>query len=383
MATPDVLDFDGLLKPISDENPSGAELKENDRLRGVYQAAKDARETARATEKRLYQSAWLDEPGSAPVERPDWDKVHSLTTEIIAQHSKDLWIAAWLIESLARLKGFAGVRDGFRLTRELAERFWPDIHPRPDEDGYSTTVAQLTGLNGDESEGALIAPIYRIAIVMPRDGRGLSLADHTTAVELDKIVDPEKRAQRIAQGAVTLEAFDQAVRETSAEFFQALLEDVQLAIDEFFRLSETLEAKCGTNPDGYPAAPPTSAIRNALVEVRDRVQVLAANILGTNEAGGSAAGTTDEASPTGEGGVTTSKKGMNRDEAFRQLLQVAEFFRRTEPHSPVSYALEQAVRWGRMPLPELLSELISDSGMRADLFRRMGIPNKENSESSS
>ena len=375
MPTPEVLDLDTLLRPISEENPSGLELKEDERLRNVYQAAKDARETARSTEKRLYQSAWLDEPGTAPVERPDWDKVHTLTTEIIAQHSKDLWIAAWLIESLARLKGFAGLRDGFRLTRELAERFWDGIHPRPDEDGLTTTMAQLTGLNGDESEGALIAPIYRIPIVVSNDGRALTTADYSSAVELDK-VDPDKRAQRIAQGAITLEMFEKAIDATPAEHFKTLLEDIQLAIDEFFRMSETLEAKCGTNPDGYPAAPPTSAIRNALVEVRDRVQSLTANILGS-DAPESTAAENEEGNPTAEGVTSTSKKGMNRDEAFRQLLQVADFFRRTEPHSPVSYALEQAVRWGRMPLPELLSELISDAAMRGDLFRRMGIPNKE------
>jgi type VI secretion system protein ImpA len=63
-----------------------------------------------------------------------------------------------------------------------------------------------------------------------------------------------------------------------------------------------------------------------------------------------------------------------REDAFRALLQVADFFRRTEPHSPVSYALEQAVRWGRMPLPELFGELISDEAIRTELFRRIGIP---------
>jgi type VI secretion system protein ImpA len=305
-----------------------------------------------------------------------------LTSEIIARHSKDMWIAAWLIESLTRLQGFAGVRDGFRLARELAEKYWEGIHPRPDEDGYSTTMAQLTGLNGDESEGALIAPLYRIPIVSPRDQRGLSIADYLSALELDKIADADKRAQRIAQGAVSMNVFDKALHETPPEFFKTLLEDIQLAIDEFFRLSETLEAKCGTSPDGYPAAPPTSAIRNALVDVRDRVQSLAGGMLGTGSSE-TAGGTNEESGPTTAQGVAgTSKKGMNRDEAFRQLLQVAEFFRRTEPHSPVSYALEQAVRWGRMPLPELLSELISDSGMREDLFRRMGIPNKEKEEAS-
>jgi hypothetical protein len=40
----------------------------------------------------------------------------------------------------------------------------------------------------------------------------------------------------------------------------------------------------------------------------------------------------------------------------------------------VSYALEQVVKWGRMSLPELLSELIADRSVRDETFRRAGIP---------
>ena len=64
---------------------------------------------------------------------------------------------------------------------------------------------------------------------------------------------------------------------------------------------------------------------------------------------------------------------QSREDAFRSLLQVAEFFKRTEPHSPISYALEQAVRWGRMPLPDLLAELIPEEAARLQLFKLVGI----------
>ncbi len=376
MATPDILDFDKLLRPISEGQPAGSELKEDDRTRAVYQAVKDARETARAAEKKLYQAAWLDEGDTSALQRPDWAKVHSLASDVLAQHSKDLWVASWFIEALARLHGFAGLRDGFRLTRELVERFWDGIHPRPDEEGYATTVAQLVGLNGDDSEGALVAPIDHIPITAAGAVRALSSADYKHALELDKL-DPERRAQRIERGAVSLEVCEKAVRDSSADFFRSLLDDLQQAIDEFFRLGEALESRCGNSPDGYPTAPPTSAIRGALTDVRDRVQNLSRDLLGvelgSEQSGTDAAGASDGGSSASGGG----RKGMNRDEAFRQLLQVADFFRRTEPHSPVSYALEQAVRWGRMALPELLSELISDPNARDNLFKLVGLPNKE------
>lgn len=55
------------------------------------------------------------------------------------------------------------------------------------------------------------------------------------------------------------------------------------------------------------------------------------------------------------------------------LTQVAKFLRRTEPHSPISYAIEQCVRWGTMSLPELLREILADEGARDSLFQRVGI----------
>jgi type VI secretion system protein ImpA len=58
----------------------------------------------------------------------------------------------------------------------------------------------------------------------------------------------------------------------------------------------------------------------------------------------------------------------NREDAFGALLQIGEFFRRTEPHSIVPYAVEEMVRRGRMLLPELLNELIKDAAQRKTFF---------------
>jgi type VI secretion system protein ImpA len=68
------------------------------------------------------------------------------------------------------------------------------------------------------------------------------------------------------------------------------------------------------------------------------------------------------------GGVVTT-----REQAFQQLLLLADFFRRTEPHSPLSYSIERVVRWGRMPLPELLGEIVTEDDARKNLFWLAGI----------
>ncbi|MDD3445831.1 MAG: hypothetical protein PHS60_10500 [Zavarzinia sp.] len=54
------------------------------------------------------------------------------------------------------------------------------------------------------------------------------------------------------------------------------------------------------------------------------------------------------------------------------LEQIADFFRRTEPHSPVSYTLQDVVRRARLPLPELMAELLGDDGTRRQFFANAG-----------
>ena len=60
----------------------------------------------------------------------------------------------------------------------------------------------------------------------------------------------------------------------------------------------------------------------------------------------------------------------SRDEAYRMLIEIARFLERTEPHSPVPHLLRRAIAWGRMSLPELLQELMSDQG---NVFQLLGI----------
>jgi len=82
----------------------------------------------------------------------------------------------------------------------------------------------------------------------------------------------------------------------------------------------------------------------------------------------------------GEGPAGVTLPGgypRDREQAFKTLLQLADYFRRTEPHSPLSYTIEQAVRWGRMPLPDLLDEIIQEDGARQNLFRLAGIRKPE------
>ncbi len=375
MASPEVLDFQRLLAPISEENPTGKDLRTDLAPKAIYREIKDARKKAADAERcHLYQGG-KDNQGY-PVPQPDWRPILQLAPQALAEQSKDLEIVALFTEAVARKHGFPGLRDGFRLARELVERYWEHLYPSPDEDGLRTRVLPLVRLNGEEGDGLLITPILRTPITGGGAAGAFSLSDYRQAVDLESIQDPDKRARRLEEsGGLNLQTFEKAAAETPPQVFRDLLEDISQAWEEFRRLGETVEQRCGAEESGQPLVFPTSGVREALEACRDAVKRIAAPVLGLT-AEGEEAMEGSEGAGAGPGAAGTdgaSGRVRTREEAFRTLLQVAEFFKRTEPHSPVSYALEQAVRWGRMPLPKLLDELIPEDAARQQLFKLIGI----------
>jgi type VI secretion system protein ImpA len=357
--------------PLPGDKPAGVNLREDVTPTSVYHAVRDARSANRAAERQLLAGVSDGPP-------PDWRPVLQRGTAVLAQNAKDLEIAAYVIEALVRLHGFAGLRDGFRLARELAERFWDGLHPLPDEDGLETRLAPLTGLNGEDGEGTLISPILSVPLTEAGNHPAFACYHVQQAVAAQQLADEAARAKRLQELPATLEVIGQAVAETSRAFYAALVQDLNECQEEFARLVQVLDEKCGSK------SPPASNIRTALAACREALQQVAADKLPvpepedapgeeTKPTNGAATAGPAEANRPLAGAALSGDAIMSRDEAFCLLLKVAEHFRRTEPQSVVSYGLEQVVRWGRMSLPELLRELISEDGPREQCFKQLGI----------
>ena len=67
---------------------------------------------------------------------------------------------------------------------------------------------------------------------------------------------------------------------------------------------------------------------------------------------------------------------MNRDHAFQEIRKIAEYFKETEPHSPIAFLLERSIRWGYMSFPELLQEMIgNEQNVIAQINQMTGMDN--------
>jgi type VI secretion system protein ImpA len=365
------LDLTGFTAPIPGDNPAGVDLREDDAHGNDFREVRDLRNDARRLERKVDSGSAEDSDTSDLVQM--WPKVVSKGEQILTEWSKDLEIVAYLIEAYARLDGFAGVARGFRMARELVEGYWDCLYPQPDEYGLSTRVLPITWLNGADGEGSLIEPLTRIPLTEGKSVGPFALRNYRQAAELARETEPASREDRIRHGATTREQIDQSCKETENpyRFFAKLIADIKECQDEFKALDKVLTEKCGSEH-----APPTSNITNTLQACLDAVFDFGK----TWSEGPAAAGGNGEIKP---GEVIKSSGGgfqlSTREDAFRILLSVADFFERTEPQSLIPAQLRRVVEWGKLSPQELFARVIEDTSALDQMYKLVGIqrPNQD------
>jgi type VI secretion system protein ImpA len=359
-----VLDLASLIAPIPGDNPAGTDLRIDTSPHSIYQKLRERRTAARNNERSA-----LANGDSDYISRPDWAEIIAVAPQILREHSKDLEVAAWLIEALTRTYGFNGVTAGFTLARLLIEQYGPALYPPLDEDGIAGQLAALTGLNGFGSEGALIAPLKSIPLTEGAPPAPFSAWQCEQAFATDRIGDESRRAARSKRGFVTSADIDRAMAETSPAFVTTVHQELCHTIEAFEHYQTAIDAYCQAAPQ------PTARIKETLESILHTLRHIAGDKIITPEP----VVTDDEPASPAEGEVALASPAakaqalLDREAALKQLKGIAVFFRRTEPHSPISYALEQAVYWSQLSLPELIGELIPDEGARLKFQKLTGI----------
>lgn len=366
----DELDLSALLAPLEAPEGSGEDLRGDYSAASVYQRLRDARSDARAEER-----ARDSEEGNESLIADGWRVVHRLANEALTTRSKDFELAVWLTEALVRLNGLAGLTLGAELLAGLLEDFWDSGFPQPDDDGFEGRAAPLGGLSGADADGTIMQALRRTPLFRRPSGEVLSLYQYEAALETAGIADEARREQRVSLGVLPLETI-----ETEARFgrgaLSSLIVQARQARAAWQRFQERLDARFGSE------APPSRRVADVLERLAEVAHRLGGDAQGAGDASAEAA-PADAASATQSTSGGTTRGVTGREDALHQLEQIAAFFQRTEPHSFLAYTLADAVRRGRLSLPELLQEVLPDEVARTAMLTALGIRSETLEQSAS
>lgn len=360
-----VIDFEALLNPISDEAPSGESLQ----YAGVYDEIREAR---RADDATLSQGDWQTEAKTA-----DFRKVIDLATNALTSQTKDIQIAAWLCEALVMEYGFAGLRDGLRLVKNLHENFWDSVYPEIDEGDMEGRANAIDWLNTQVSlvvkANALIANYEGASYSGWEDAKRFDFPEdisHLESEEFDRITALKNQAEK--ENRLTGEKWRKAYNLSRRAFYEELSLTLSECTEELKGLDLAIE-----NTYDRKQMPGLSTFKKTLEDISDLVGKFLKEKRQQEpdpEDFAEEGGESVNGEATGPGGVAgMSGPIKSRQDALTRLSQVADFFRKTEPHSPVAYLVQRAVKWGNMPLDSWLREVVKDEGVLGQLQETLGL----------
>lgn len=376
---PPVIDIDALLQPIEGENPSG----ENLQYSGLYDEMREAR---RSEDDTLTQGDWQRDTKVA-----DWNKVIELAVPALTTQTKDLQITAWFAEGLAKLHGFAGVRDSLKLMKSYHEIFWDTLYPEIDEGDMeargnalawmdqqvSTAIKEISITKASDQNFNFIQYEESKLFDIPENLDALSGDQFQKMTALKQQAEDEKR--------ITGDMWRKAYTTSRRAFYDETLTTLNECWEAYQELDKIMDEKFGNQTPGLGELRKTLDLVKTTIErfAKEKaiIEPYPHELAAEGEEG-------SEGMETGGGGGFVSGAGVgtgpvrSRQDALKRLSDVAEYFRRTEPHSPVSYLVNRAVKWGQMPLDTWLSEVIKDTGTLGQLQDLLGVNAYGSDESS-
>lgn len=359
---PPVIDLKAIMQPIPGENPSG----ESQRYSGLY----DEISEARRADEDLAQGVWQEE-----LKLADYPKVIELAVPALATQSKDLQIASYLSEALCKQHQILGLRDSLKLLSGLQARFWDTLYPEIDEGDMEARANAIEWM----VDQASIA-IKEITITQGEGYNYLDWADsknYDFPENLDLLDSTEKQRIKVLmekaerEKRCTTETWSKAVSQSRRAFYEDLHIMFTECWEEYNKLNQTIEEKFDPNQ-----MPGLGEIKKSL----DLVEIQVNKLLEIKrEEEPDEIEEEEEEGTEGENGASGKKKSdgtssaiSNRRDALKRLAELAVYFKKTEPHSPVSYLVTRAVKWGNMPLETWLQDVIKDENVLFQIRQTLG-----------
>lgn len=333
--------LEALLEPISAEQPCGESLD--------GQAPLTTLDSLRLFGLLKSPDAPLDKDEIEYQTRklPDWGEVRALALEGLNK-SKDLRLLAYLGTAALRTDGLAAFFETLSVASHWLDTSWKEVYPIVDDDA----VERRNALNCLADKMAVLDRLRRSVVVESRQHGRFSLRDIDIA-KGNLQPGPSEGRPEIAQ-------IDAAFAEMPIETLAALHKGAEAALAAVNRIDAKMRDEGGS--EVAPTFEPLSALLA-------RLQLLLQGhlVARTGHAGTDADGSATQATAEGAGGVSAPGVIRTREDALRALDAVADFFRRSEPSSPVPLLVDRAKRLVSKSFLEVLADMAPDAlgGVRA------------------
>lgn len=340
-----------LLLPISTEQPAGVDLAFSPELDAISLARK-------FDDPSLDQGEWV-----ADLKEADWDFVVRSCAGLLAGSSKDLRLAVWLTEAGAKRYHLRGMAEGLLVLAGLCEKFWDrGLFPEAEDGDQEQRIGNLSWIL------SRIPTLLREVPLTGGHGGAFSTIDFDTARRQASLGDSARQHE-----GVKLSDMETARRNNSAAFCASFAVDAQDCLEALRKLERAVDVRLGNDSPAFSTA--REAVEAMLRVMPASAGVAPAAVLApiATTAGGvmaadSAMAPSVPAIPAGPPGAIAT-----RAQAIEQLRAVAQFFRRTEPHSPVSYFADKAADAADQDLHTWLRSVVKDSGSLAHIEELLGV----------
>jgi len=333
-----------LLLPITPDQPCGENL-ENTPLLVSFDAFRlfgQAKPLDAPPEKR---DKWVENWIPKPPESPEWIVIRDGALAALAK-SKDLLVLAHLGTALLRTDGVAAFSETLTIASTWLETYWKEIHPLVDDD----VIRRRSALNCFGDPMAVVDALRKVPLVNSgRHGRfslrDIDIATHQQAPGANEpsvdenlvnaafasmpVDDLMRLHDSVVSAAASLQKIDERMREAAGAEATPNFDQLTALLG---RMNQALGAQLARHPGRAGAA--------------------------ASGVAGASAAAADETAPA-IGGV------KSRQEAIRALDAVADFFRRTEPSSPIPLLLDRAKGLVSKNFLEVLADIAPDAVAQA------------------
>ena len=361
------LDLTNWLRPISENSPSGANL----RYEPLFAEIRYAREE---DDPNLPMGQW-----ERPLKNADWVVIERRCTEALQTKSKDFQLVAWLTEVWLRTNGLEGLSHGLILTHAFVKRYWLEGFPLIDDGDADARIAVFEWMNDNLTDALKRhVPLLRLVDHKPST---ITLAqwEELVRVELGGTdINTADAKESESPVLFTRESVLKNVRRHSLPEVATMLSTVRECKPILLEIDSLIHAQQGSNS---PSWKKLSKVLEDFEYIFMSINPDASSVEQAPSAGiASDQPLSDKATleSTGmdqglEDSQNTAGVWSSREQAYKTLEQLAEYLATIEPHSPTPYLIRRAVKWGQLPLAELIQEVLNEEGDLNGMLAMMGL----------